>query len=155
MKWKIPPKIKAYEALWTISDNRIELVDDEIRVYSSSRNKYYNIWYNEKENAIMTNDNGSFWQWYLGYPAIAYLMYIGKISYDVRFAEALKWIAWKDINQKFKNNWKKTERLVCNIVKEKGLKVSEFLEEIENIMKQIEKLDLNLLGKKKKPPKGY
>jgi len=155
MKWKIPPKIKAYEALWTIPDNRIELVDDEIRIYSSSRNKYYNIRYNENENAIMANDNGSFWQWYLWYPAIAYLMYIWKISYDKKFAEALKWIAWKDINQKFKNNWEKTEEFVNEIISQKWLEVSEFLEEIENIMDQIEKLDLNLLWKKKKPPKGY
>jgi len=155
MKWKIPPKIKIYEALWTIADDRIEIIDDEIRIYSSSRNKFYNIWYDDKENAIMTNDNGSFWQSYLGYPSIAYLMYIGKISYNMRFAEALKWIAWKDINQKFKNNWEKTEELVNNIISQKGLSLSEFLGEIENIMQQIQKLDMNLLGKKKKPPKGY
>ncbi len=155
MKWKIPPKIKIYEALWTIADNRIELIDNEIRVYSSSRNKYYNIRYDEKENAIMANDNGSFWQWYLGYPSIAYLMYIGKISYDNKFAQALKGIDWKDINQKFKNNWEKTEELVNSIIEEKGLVLSEFLEEIDNIQKQIIDLDINKLGKRKKPPKWY
>lgn len=42
MKWKLPPKIKVYEALGCVVDGRVELVGEhEARVYSSSRGKSY------------------------------------------------------------------------------------------------------------------
>ena len=72
MRWKNPPKIKVYEALGCIADNRIEVNENEAKVYSSSREKYYTVKYDR--NSIMSNDNGSYWVGYLGYPSIALLM---------------------------------------------------------------------------------
>jgi hypothetical protein len=155
MKWKTPPTIKIYEALGCIADERITKENNEIHVYSSSKNKFYTIQYSEKENAIMSNDNGSYWIGYLGYPSIAYLMHIKKIQYNENFTNPLKGIKWKDINQKFKNDFLKTEKHVRNSILLQGINLKEFDNEIKNIMNQIKKLDLNLLGQKTKPPKGY
>ena len=155
MKWAIPPKIKIYEALGCLGDERIREENSKIHVYSSSGNKFYVVKYSENENAIVTNDNGSFWKGYLGYPAIAYLMKIGKITFDRKFASALRGIKWKDINQKFKNDFVKTEKLIRKDLVLKEINLREIDMEIENILEQIRKLDLNLLGEKIRPPGGY
>ena len=156
MHWKLPPNIKIYEALGAVADGRIEMVSDtEAKVYSSSRGKFYTVTYDPKTQAIMANDNGSYWQGYLGYTSIALLMQIGVIIFERKYAEALKDIAWKDINTKFKNDFDKTVEYIHELLREQNFSVEEFLEEVENIQKQIKVLNLSLLGKKKKPPSGY
>ncbi len=156
MKWKLPPKIKIYEALGCVADGRIERVGEgEARVYSSSRGKFYTVTYDAESRSIMANDNGSYWQGYLGYPAIAFLMSIGVVRFSLEYAEALKDIAWKDINTKFKNDFDKTVEHIHSILQIKGILIQEFLLEIDDILHQVEMLDLSLLGKKMKPPIGY
>jgi len=155
MKWKIPPKIKIYEALGSIGDKRIEVTINEAKVYSSSKGKFYTIKYDSKSNSIMCNDNGSYWQGYLGYPAIAFLMLNGRIKYSSKYSEALKDIMWKDINVKLKNDFSKAEAYVLDLIKKKRFSEEEFLGEIDNIYEQIKVLNINLLGEKQKPPEGY
>lgn len=155
MKWKIPPKIKIYEALGAIGDKRIELTGNQAEVFSSSRKKFYIVNYREYDNAIMCNDNGSYWQGYLGYPSIAFLMLKGKVIFDKKFADALKDIAWKDINTLFKSDYEKTEQHILQLIEQRGFNKQELLEEVDKIYEQVKKLDLNLLGARKKPPKGY
>jgi hypothetical protein len=155
---KLPPKIKIYEALGSISDNRVEidwLFQNEGKCYSSSRNKYYIIKYNPDHNSIITNDNGSYRQWYLWYPAIAFLMKQWIIQYKKDFSDALKWIARKDINQSFKNDFDKTTDYIHWIIISKWIDINLFLQEIDNIYNQIEKFNLKILWPKIKPPKWY
>lgn len=103
----------------------------------------------------MSNDNGSYWAGYLGYPSIAFLMLKCRIKYNPKFSEALKNISWKDVNEKFRNNYKKTEAFVLDLVKERGFNTTELLKEVENILEQVRKLNMELLGEKTKPPSGY
>jgi len=155
MKWKLPPIIKIYEALGCLADKRLKVTDSEVRAYSSSGNKYYTVQYSESKNAIMSNDNGSFWVGYLGYPSIAYLMKLGKLPFSKKYYKALKDIAWKDINTKNKNNFTKTILEIDEIVKQRGVNIKEFHDFIDKIEKAIEEKDLNLLGTKQNPPKEY
>jgi hypothetical protein len=74
MKWKTPPDTKIYEALGTVADGRVKVEGNTAKVFSSSGNKHYDVEYDPKASAIMANDNGSYWNGYLGYPAIAFLM---------------------------------------------------------------------------------
>src|ERR1700733_3253094 len=62
MKWKQPPVIKIYEALGAVADGRVEVSGDTAKVYSSTGNKFYDVTYDPAEQAIMTNDNGSYWK---------------------------------------------------------------------------------------------
>ena len=155
MKWQIPPKIKIYEALGSIADERIEINEAKAKVYSSSKNKFYEIEYDEKNNSIMGNDNASYFVGYLGYPSIAYLMKIGELEFNEKYAEALKEIAWKDINQKNKNDFEKTTKEINEILIEKNINLDEFEKYLETVMNQIKSKQFNLLGKKRFPPKGY
>lgn len=155
MKWKVPPPIKIYEALGAIADGRIKVDGNEAKVYSSSGNKFYVVTYDASKQEIMANDNGSYWQGYLGYPSIAFLMYIGVIHFNPLYAEALKEIAWKDINTQFKNNFNTTVTYIHSLLQDKGISIEDFLKDVNAIQTQIEMLNLSLLGKKTKPPIGY
>ena len=153
MKWKNPPIIKIYEALGAIADDRVEILENKAKVFSSSRNKFYDVIYSSEEKAIMTNDNGSYWKSYLGYPSIAFLMKIGILSYDEKIAILLKDIEWKNINQKFKNDFDKT---LDYILSSKSEEEKEMLKNfVDKINDEIKNINLNYLGKKVLPPVGY
>lgn len=153
MKWKHPPIIKIYEALGAVADGRVEVSGNTAKVYSSSGNKYYDVIYDARKKNIMANDNGSFWKGYLGYPSIAFLMKIGVLDYESDIGELLKNIAWKDINQKFKNDFDKTLEFILSTKSdtEKQLLIG-FVDKVDE---EIRKLNLGLLGKKTIPPEGY
>ncbi len=110
--WKLPPRIKVFEALGAVADGRVTLSDTGAIVLSSDGSKTYTVKYHEGRNMISANDNGSRWQGYMGYPAIALLMKLGKLSYDGTVAESLKAIPWKKINTEYKNDWKKVEEFL-------------------------------------------
>jgi hypothetical protein len=153
MKWKNPPVIKIYEALGAVSDDRVKISGNNAKVFSSSGNKFYDVTYDPAGNSIMTNDNGSYWKGYLGYPAIAYLMKIGTLSFDEKTATVVKNIPWKDINQKFKNNFDKTlDYIFSSKSEEEKILLKSFT---EKVLEEIKNLKLNLLGKKIIPPEGY
>jgi hypothetical protein len=152
-KWSHPPIIKIYEALGSVADGRIEIDGNSAKVYSSSGNKFYSVNYDSEKRAIMTNDNGSFWKGYLGYPAIAYLLKKGVLSYEEDVAKILMNIKWKDINQKFKNDFDKTLDYILSPLTDTQKENLNNL--VQKIDKEIAELDLSLLGKKVKPPEGY
>jgi len=153
MKWKHPPLIKIYEALGAIADDRVKMSGQSGEVISSSGGKHYNVSYSPEENAIMANDNGSYWQRYLGYPSIAFLLQHGAIEYDESLAQLLKGVAWKDINQKNKNDFDKSLQEILETIEEDDK--NKLIEMVERINNELSKLGLSLLGNIQKPPKGY
>lgn len=161
MKWKLPPAIKIYEALGAVADGRVEVDDKDnegvvsARVFSSSRNKFYMVFWDEMKQAIMTNDNGTYWQGYLGYPGLAFLMKIGELEYRKEVAQSLEGIAWKDLNTRFNNRFEKTMEVVWNQTKTNGVTREELEDEVERITERLKQMKLVFLGKKLKPPKGY
>jgi len=153
-KWSHPPVIKIYEALGSVADGRIEIIDNNgAKVYSSSGNKFYTVNYDPEKKAIMTNDNGSFWKGYLGYPAIAFLLKKGILPYEEDVAKILANIKWKDINQKFKNDFDKTLDFILSSMTDTSK--GDLNNLVQMIDGEIAKLNLSLLGKKVKPPEGY
>lgn len=155
MEWDKPPIIKIYEALGSIGDRRVEIDGNEGKLYSSSRNKHYNIKWDPKTSSIMCNDNASYYVGYLGYPAIAFLMCKGVVKFEQKWANALKDIMWKDINQKFKNDFVKTRDYADKIIQERGFELDEFTKAMNAIYEQVISLGLKHLGPKIIPPQGY
>ena len=153
MLWRYPHISKIYEALGAIADERIEISGNTAKVYSSSRAKFYDVEYDPEKNAIMSNDNASFWKETLGYPSIAFLMKIKVLSYDPHIGELLKGIAWKDINQKFKNDFDKTiEYILESKTPSEREEMKNF---VEKVSKEIQALNIEMLGQKQRPPAGY
>lgn len=150
--WKLPPRIKVYEALGTIADGRIFVERNNAKVKSSTGEKTYVVQYDPQKHAIMANDNGSYWQGYLGYPAITLLLRTEVISVDQHSAALLGGICWKKVNTQFHNDFTKTEKYVLKLCEKRGGSKSEMISIVDDVLLQIERLHLIMLGKRLRPP---
>ncbi len=151
--WKTPDITKIYEALGAVADQRLEVEGGTAKCYSSSRNKFYRIFYDAKSNSIMSNDDSSYWQGTLGYPAIAYLLHIGVLPYKKEMGDLLKGVAWKDINQQFQNNFLRAlEFILKDLETDERNELNNYC---ESLLISIKKLQLKKLGEKMEPPIGY
>lgn len=151
--WEHPPIEKVIEALGAIADGRIEMMGNHAKVISSSRGKFYVVEYDPTTGALMTNDNLSYFKGVLGYPGVAYLMMIGTLPYDARILPLLRGIHWKDLNTKFKGNFRKTLETVLEKLSPADV---EFLQdESERVHTILLTLSLPHLGEKVPPPEGY
>jgi|SRR3989344_3605256 len=153
MKWKQPDDIKIYEALGAVADGRIQVEGNTAKVYSSTGNKYYDVEYNPDLNAIMANDNGSYWKGYLGYPSICLLLVLDVLPYQEAIGNLLKGVAWKDINTKFKNDFERTQAFVRKDLGPADIQQLDVY--VADLQKRIKSLGLHMLGPKTTPPEGY
>src|SRR5260370_32221694 len=70
--WKMPPIAKVYEAIGALGDGRVTIEDStHASVRSSDDSKTYEVEISDDGREISSNDTASYWQGYLGYPAIA------------------------------------------------------------------------------------
>lgn len=151
--WKLPPKIKVLEALGCIADKRISIISKskenrktKIKAIciSSNKDKLYEVVYIKEDNAIYSNDNGSKFKGYLGYPSIALLMLLRILSFDFLISTALKSIQWKKLNEEFKN-YSKTEFFVKKIAIKKGVSEKKIDSFIDKVMKEIKEKKIKIL----------
>ena len=104
--WKMPPLAKVYEALGALGDGRVEFVDaTRATVASSDGSKQYEVVISPDGREVSSNDNASFWQGYLGYPAIAVMIARGLLSRPDASVEALAGVPWKKLNTRYRNNY--------------------------------------------------
>jgi hypothetical protein len=101
--------------------------------------------YNEKENQISSNDSLSINQWFLWYPAIAFLLKTGNLKYDESILEMVKYINRVDIKDKERKNYEFMFRLVLWNLHMQWFNVDYFISQIENIYNQISELHLQHL----------
>lgn len=147
----LPPRIKRYEALGSIADWRTKTEDWEYRVYSSSWNKYYGVEYNPTHNSIMTNDNATFYKWYLGYPALCYLLEEWILNYNPEQAKLVAWIYRKKLNTDMKYDFDAVIKHLQETIEADRKSFDEYVDACE---KELQLLQLTQLWKKKKPPTG-
>jgi len=153
--WRMPPKAKIYEALSAIGDGRVTLKEGrQAEVVSSSGTKTYLVEWSEDQSAITANDNASYWQGYMGYPIIAILMLLGRLSFKKEVANLLSGILWKKINKQFRNDYTKATESVLDQLEAKGTPRETITSEVDRIMVQIEKLELEKLPRRRRPFKG-
>lgn len=160
--WKTPPKIKIYEALGAVSEERIKVTNDGAKVYSSSKKKFYTVTY--ANGKIMSNDNGSYYQSYLGYPSIALLFLKNKLPYNKEYGCALRNIYWKKLNQKHDRNkdgdvpdydYEKVLEEVHKKLEDAGVNLEAFKKYVDKVYQEIKNSNYEMLGNKTIPPKGY
>jgi hypothetical protein len=153
--WKIPPKAKIYEALSAVADGRTKLTGDrKADVVSSGGTKTYVVEWSEDLSGITSNDNASYWQGYMGYPIIAALILLEKLNFKQEVAQLLAGIPWKKINQQFRNDYDKAVEAVLGNLEAKGIQREAVVSEVDSIMAQLEKLELEKLPRRRRPPKS-
>jgi hypothetical protein len=156
--WKTPPVEKVYEAITAVLDQRI-LIDlgkpNQGRCYSSSGNKYYDIEFDPQKEAITANDNSAYYVGILSYPMVAYLMVRGIVTFKPERLLALKGVVWKDINQKYKNDYAKAVEVVLNNLERQGSDIEGIKQEVRLLYDQLTQLNMKKLGRSQKPPEGW
>ena len=151
--WNIPPSIKVYEALGAVADGRVQVYDTNAEVFSSDKHKKYTVIFDLPKKSISANDNGSYWQKYLGYPSIAVLMIRNIIPYDAKIAEALKDIPWRQWNDEFHQDYSKTIERVHQQLEKQGIETSKVRVTIESIMTFLRENPFNRPEKLQRPPR--
>lgn len=148
----MPPVVKVYEAIGAFGDGRVKLEGRyRAHVTSSDGSKTYEVESLQDGHEISSNDNASYWQGYVGYPAIAVLLARGLLQASADAVSALSGIAWKKLNRRFENDYEKTLAEVARLVLEKGYDPAAIRTEAETMMEALRKL-APTRGKRRRPP---
>ena len=151
-QWKMPPIVKVYEALGAIGDGRVRIEDGRrATVVSSDESKTYQVETSADGREIASNDNASYWQGYVGYPAIAVLIARGFYRPPANVTDALAGVAWKELNRKFKNDWAKTIAEVEKALEQAGHDPDAVRSEAEAVLNFLRELQ-PVHGKRIPPP---
>lgn len=150
--WKMPPLVKVYEALGALGDGRVRLVDDtHALVTSSEGDKTYEVETSADGREVSSNDNASYWQGYLGYPAIAVLIERGFYHPAANVIDALAEIPWKELNTKFKNDYDQTLAEVDRQIESSGHDPDAVRSEAEALLGWLRTFKPTR-GKRRRPP---
>ncbi|NPA96106.1 MAG: hypothetical protein GXO32_00715 [Crenarchaeota archaeon] len=118
---RTPPRIKVLEALGSIADERIELRGEKSAVVRSSMgDRTYRVCIDVDKGIAYSDDNGTRFRKYIGYPIIALMMLKGLLPYDSEIASALRGIPWKELNEKYKRYFI-VERIVKETCRARGI----------------------------------
>jgi hypothetical protein len=153
--WKMPPLVKVYEALGALGDGRVRLeAGGRATVASSEGNKTYEVETSADGREVASNDNASYWQGYVGYPAIAVLILRGNLpAPPANVTDALAGIPWKEINSRFRNDYARTIAEVERIAAERGHDPDAIRSEVEAVMEALRAL-APCRGKRGRPAAG-
>jgi len=145
MYLRLPPRIKVLEALGAIADGRIKIIDGyRAQVVSSEGDRIYDVYVDVSKGQAYSNDNGTKYRGYVGYPIIALLMIKGVIPFYRDVAEALKGIPWRELNEKYKK-YAIVESIVKDIARKRGISPSYIDLVISRVLSTLKTLRLKLL----------
>ncbi len=137
---KLPPIEKIHEAYSAIADHRVTLLDNFALIKSSDETKEYTVTWGE--NLYTSNDNGSFWQGYAGYPMIAVLMLQDRLPLDKTIAGYFRGINWKALNTKHKAKYSKAVAEVMETLKKQNVDCEAINAEVNRVYENIKILDV-------------
>ncbi|RLG81004.1 MAG: hypothetical protein DRO13_02310 [Thermoprotei archaeon] len=142
---RLPPRIKVLEAIGSIGDGRITVVNDrEARVLSSLGDREYRVVIERLDSSkyrVYSSDNGTIYRGYIGYPIIAFLMLKGVIPIDRDVMKAMTGIPWKELNEKYKK-YSIVERIVMDRAERIGVPRNIVNDYINIVMKKLRVMKL-------------
>jgi hypothetical protein len=141
---RLPPRIKILEALSAIADGRIKLLGEkDAEVVSSDGARTYRVYVDLGRRAAYSDDNGTVYRGYVGYPIISFLMARGVLPIDERLGQALKGIPWRKLNEQYKR-YDAVMELVKAQLKDRGIPGDEVERYIDAVMERLKGLGLRL-----------
>ncbi|HTX70343.1 MAG TPA: hypothetical protein VMH50_14540 [Thermoleophilia bacterium] len=153
--WQLPPRAKVFEAFTAVADGRVRLTGPgSATVTSSGGDRTYDVEWGEDDRTIAANDNASYWQGYLGYPAIAVLLLRGELHAGEDVVQALAGVAWHDLNKRFKRDYDAAVAHALAGLPDGAPPVAEIERAVDGVVAQLAALDLQRAGRGRRPPKG-
>ena len=144
MRLRLPPSVKVLEALSAIGDGRVTVLDEKrAKVYSSDGSRVYRVYVDTRHGIAYSDDNGTKYRKYVGYPIIAFLMIRGVLPFDEKLANVLKGIPWRKLNETLRN-YATVEKVVKEIVKSRGINPEELDRFVSKVMDSLRNLELYL-----------
>jgi hypothetical protein len=151
--WKLPPRAKVFEALGAVADKRVRLTGPGSATVASSRgDKVYDVEWSEDGRTIAANDNASYWQGYLGYPALAVLLARGELRAGEDVMQALAGVPWHDLNTRFKRDYDAAVAHVLHELPDGAPEMEAVDRAVDDVMEQLAALDLQRAGRGRRPP---
>ena len=155
-RWKLPPTAKVYEAFSAVADGRVHLSGTgRAEVESSGRDKSYTVEWSDDLTAVAANDNASYWQGYLGYPAVAVLLVVGALQADEAVVGLLAGVPWHELNAHFKRDYQAAVESVLESLEEQGTERARVVGEVESVMAQLSALALERPARSRRPPQAH
>jgi hypothetical protein len=146
-EWKLPLKVKIYEALSAVVDGRVRLIGPGLaEVASSGGDKVYKVSWNGQE--ITSSDPSSRFHGTLGYPAVAVLMATGRLAFEPEIAEPLRGVPWKTLNDRFNRDY---EAAVRHVLAEGATSSARLESMVDRIFAELGELHLMRPAGKAKP----
>ena len=142
LRLRLPPRIKVLEALGAIADKRINIIDSyRAKVVSSDGSRIYTVIVDLAKGFVYSDDNGTKYRGYVGYPIIAFLMLQGVLPFDRKISEALRGIQWRKLNEKYKK-YIIVEAIVKDIAKNNGVDPHTIDLFVNSVMNHLRKMSL-------------
>jgi hypothetical protein len=153
--WKLPPRAKVFEAFTAVADGRVRLTGPRTAtVTSSAGDKVYDVEWSEDGRTISANDTASYWQGYLGYPAVAVLLQRGELHAGETEIRALAGIPWHDLNERLKRDYDAAVAQALEGLAGGPPEVERVEHAVDAVMAQLAALDLQRAGRGRRPPKS-
>jgi hypothetical protein len=153
--WRLPPKAKVYEAFSAVADERVHHAGPTTaEVVSSRGHKTYVVEWSGDFATVSSNDNASYWQGYLGYPIIAVLLSRGRLRADEAVIRSFAGIPWHDLNTRFKRDYDAAVDHVLDMLQVSDPDRADIVAAADGVMAQLAALDLQRVGRGRRPPKG-
>ena len=153
--WKLPPRAKVFEAFSAVADGRVRLTGPgSATVTSSGGDRVYDVEWSADGRTIAANDNASYWQGYLGYPALAVLLERGELRAGEDVVRALAGVPWHDLNKRFKRDYDAAVAAVLAELPADGPDLATIERAVDDVVEQLAALDLQRAGRGRRPPKS-
>lgn len=127
-----------------MADGRVRREGGVYRVVSSAGEvRVYTVVVDD--GRVKSDDNGTVYRGYVGYPIIAALMVEGRLPYDSRIGESLRGIEWRKLNEEYKS-YAAVEEVVKRRAKEtKNVGPEEIDLYVERVLGELRRLGLELM----------
>jgi hypothetical protein len=136
---RLPPRIKVLEALGAVVDGRVRLVGEgRCEVVSSEGDRVYNVVV--EGGFVYSNDNGTLYRGYIGYPILACLIAEGKLPIDAELGEKLKGVPWRRLNEQYK----RYEEVLVRVLTERGIERERAEAYIDAVLRRLAAMRLRL-----------
>ncbi|MEM4345610.1 MAG: hypothetical protein QXI02_01795 [Candidatus Caldarchaeum sp.] len=137
-----PPRVKVLEALGAVAGGRVRLLSDkQAEVDASEGRRTYRVYVDVENHVAESDDNGTVFRNYVGYPIIAVLMAAKILPYYEEIAKPLAGVRWRSLNERYKS-YRVVESLVKKKLAEHGIRSDKVDEAITAVLSMLEQLKL-------------